>query len=416
MGTAIAIPPASDGTWDPREVMALKSVDRRKWPLLGDQWGEQIPMADLSQRRLALGQKASLNSGWKVQTDGPDGPMWLVWQRLKADASLTWPERMDRYLEVLFAKQDEMFHPVMLPFVWSDLEIAALNWYAHPVDAWLPAELRTDWLNRSYQHGGTRFRRIYWHHSGGYFCDGHGAYLGVCNGAEFTDSLFDELGGNGIQLTAREGEFKAYVDDDGKLAYEPKIDQRRVVDDPKPIIVARNVFGETGYADGRGSYPISIMSVGKPGREVDVFIDDNWIACRWAQPGSKGHYSRGGILVEGTFTGGWAYGSVRVTGFTSNLWRPDRQILAINNAREVEVTGNRFWAHDGGTNIDYDRLDFPGFASVKTCGKIHHYGNDGNVPVRLRDKIVGMAADDITIERGAVTKIVKAATLVAMDA
>lgn len=362
--------------WNPRDVLELRMVD---YP---EKYVGPIPMGDFSNKSLALGQKTALNQGWI-------GSMIAVMAEFWDSLTGTFEERRDKYLARLFANQDELFHPALPAFTWRDMQIAAEKWYGHPVEKWDPQWLKTDWLNRSYHHSNSRFERIWWHHSGGFYCDGHGAYLNLLGSVAFAWSLFEELGGNAIQLVNREDEFKNGV---------PKIDNRMATGGT--VEIQQFVIGNTGYSDGRGSFPISLMGLGRPGRRFDVEIEDGLILCRWPLPGSKGQQSRGGILVEGGLGGDWSYGDVSIFGVRIDLTKPDRQILAVNNAKDVDVNECEFIVRDDNAWVDIDRLDFAGFQGVKPCGYVEWRNNDGNVRVRCRGKDVGHVSEDMILENG----------------
>jgi hypothetical protein len=361
--------------WDPRDVLEMKT---ETYP---SKHAGPIPMGDFANKSLGLGQKTALNQGW---IGSQIEPMADYWDSIKLK-----PNAAQLYLDKLFAEQDTLFHPALDPFTWSDMQIAGENWYAHQVEPWIPGELKTDWLDRDYQTSDSVYERIYWHHSGGFFCDGHGAYKNLHKGVTFRWCLFDELGGNAIQLVNREDTFKK-----GK----PAVDNRKAVGGP--VLIEKSVIQETGYSDGRGSFPISLMGLGRPGRQFDVTVRDVLVSCRWGIPDSDGHRSRGGLLVEAGLVGNRAYGTVLVENFKAVLSNPDRQILAINNSESVKVTGCEFIVNGGNTWIDLDRYDFEGFKNVMPCGKIEWAGNDGNVQVRLRDKIIGPCTGAYLIENG----------------
>ena len=219
--------------------------------------------------------------------------------------------------------------------------------------------------------------------------DGHPIYANIHGNVLIRACLFDECGGNPIQLVNREDSFKHGA---------PSIENREV--EPGRITIRQVYIGESGYADGRGSFPISIVGVGREGRPYNVTLRDWVISCRWPNPGSKGARSRGGPLIEGHGHGHWQFDQVEVVNGAVDLWTPDRQMMCLNNTRSATVIGNSFEVHDGMRYIDYDRQDFDGFAMVKPCGEIVHEGNSGNVQVRSMGKIIGDVNENMTIRNG----------------
>lgn len=380
--------------WDPEDVLELAADEHEGWakvavPAEGEAKPSTVSLANMQRTELAIGSHAGLNRGWASQQILE--AFWAWW--FETEAKLGYEKARIACLEKVNAEQDELFHQPVAQFRWQDMELASYAWFNDRDEEWLPLKLDSHWIPRDYQTQESVYERVYFHHSGGKAKDGHGAYKNLHGGVRFAWCLFSQLGGNAIQLVNREDVFKK-----GK----PAIDNRRAKGGLVEIV--KCVFLNTGYADGRGSFPISIMGLGREGRLFPVLIRDVLIRCRWPIEWD-GHRSRGGILVESHGGNGVRLnGDVMIQNATVELTQPDRQLVAVNNADHVTIEDSTFNVTDGARWIDIDRLDFEAFQNVTPCARVEIRNCDGNGIVRLRDKVLCPVADSmkepIVIENG----------------
>lgn len=382
--------------WRPEQVYALRS-ELSVHPM---HEGKTIPLANLDGVRIIAPESSALNGGFKVST-GKDGPLTLLWQKLCVDVGMGWDQRKIYFMDYTNEHEEELFIAPVPAYTWNEVEIAAKGWYNTPHGEWDPKRIASHWLDRDYCTDHTTYSRCYFHHSGGHSKDGHATYKNVYGDVTYWQCLFDELGGQATQLVDRSTRGDAWKAsyENGNLMIKPKIENRR----PRggTINYLQCIVGETGYADGRGSFAHSVAGIGSPEALYDVNFIEGIIECRWPIPGGKyGNRSRGGILVEAADQHDWSYGRVVVQKYDVRLWRPDRPVIAINNARYVEVTGNEFVVEEGHGNLYIDRRDFEGFEKVKNCGEVYWSGNSGNMDLVVAGQKIGPCTGTYTFKDG----------------
>lgn len=350
---------------------------------------------DLVGARIQALQKAGLNWGVK----DPKGTAGKFAERA---ALVGFEAAKDELLAAVALDPDAYFHPADLRVSWENCDVADSACFAN-VDADLAFEtvdaFSSCWGARLYHLLAGLFRQCSFFLLGGKGMDGHAVYVNLSGDLLVHACLFNELGGQAVQVVNRQDKFK-----DG----HPELENRPLTRAPR-VAVVDCFIGNTGCYEVRGSYPISIADVGRPGFPCEVHVHGTTIACRWEQPWLSGKKawarSRGGILVEGRGRAAHHNGLVEIRDNGVILQAPDRQALIAMNAERLVVVGNTFEVNDGGTPyVDLDRVQWDGDELIRPSGRVEWRGNKGNVHVRYRGQVLGPATGTYKCQDGKVTK------------
>jgi hypothetical protein len=236
----------------------------------------------------------------------------------------------------------------------------------------------------------------------------HGDYDNFLRHFQAFRCLFEDLGGQGLQLTNREEEGQK---NDGGRENSPF--------QGGSAIIEQCAFVNCGQGTARGSFPISIKDVGRPHRQLDVKIEDFLIQTT-NPPQGWGYRSHGGVLVEASRSserffrhGKWSFltpeqaaqhapyeeltmGHVEVKSGTIDLDSTDRGFLQLNGAEHIDVEDLLLVNRGNGRNADV-LLDDPRYWGAQRSRKITWRGVrvDGNpVGLRYAGKVVGPADRD----------------------
>ena len=357
-----------------------------------------LPLDDVSRVRFLAGTRANLNGAFRLQMIEAYQSLWA--SILKRSGGNE-PKAHAAFVKHLGTEPDEWWYDVVPRFRWRGLEItdarrAAISQESQSA-TWNPYELDSYYGARAYQIEDALIRGSWIHHLGGFGRDGHGLYFNLHGDLTVMDSLFEEMGGQAIQLVNREDAFKNGA---------PQLDNR-----PAKIgMVAIKRCGiiNAGYSPMRGSWAISLAGLGRSDRQVDVLIEDLYMRCNYQGKGGSQHNgdpinSRGGVLIENALKNGQrGYGTVTIRRADVELWEPDRGPLTINNSENVLIEDCRIISHSGRPWLEIDRLDFSGFQDVSPCGSVRIRNVSGNQILRVRDKQIGPVEGHEYLIRGGV--------------
>jgi hypothetical protein len=229
----------------------------------------------------------------------------------------------------------------------------------------------TDWLIK---------RCYFWNF--GLIKEGHGMYADIFGSNAWENCLFDELGGQGVQLVFRKGNAPT----------------------PRPVegtqIFKKCRFKHNTWNPDRGASQLAIYNLGS---EQDVIIEDSKFICDYEEIGRakyKGYNSKAAITIVPVGNGKEWWQLPDDTPFTQNVasirktevyhTNPERSVVNIKGCRVVEITD--CIVDEGVVDIDH-----PSQAGRK-AEKITVLGCSGNATLRVGGKVVGPISQDYTGE------------------
>ncbi len=220
----------------------------------------------------------------------------------------------------------------------------------------MPDSAGCQWLARCFGVNDWDMERC-WFHDSNHKNEGHGFYGNVTGELTIRDSLFENLGGNAVQL----------VWNYGKRDHEgPSTEGGLVL---LENIAIRNV----SFNPARGSFAIAIYGGDSEKHDFvlrSLDLDLEWSAAQIRS--GRTCFSAGGINLRGYGDYKWEIGKITLENCRVKMKNPHQALAQLGSCREL-VVRNCEWI-GGKVDVDHD--------GKKPCGSISWSGNTGDAVVR----------------------------------